>query len=154
MKRARAVRAAVELGACQRPVVFVRELMRFVDILELRRVLCRRHRGGMLVAMTPCLVDAIAERMLGNVPHQVVHPPFDERRVAEAITLVSEADDMPLVVVEVAHPEDAGRVGQAVTSARTYQVACAADLYGTGKVGAKRFAVPVRKATPPAQIVG
>lgn len=146
--------AARELGAPHQPVIFVRELMRFVDILELRRLLWKRHGGGILVAMTPCLVDAIAERMLCNVPHQVVHPPFDERRVQEAMALISGADELPLVVVEVASPEDAGRVAQAVTGARTYQVACAADLSSTGKLGYGRFAMSMRKVTRAAPIAG
>ncbi len=110
------------------PVFFVQELMRFVDILDLRRTMLRYDRRALLVTMTPCLVDAIAERLLGNVPHQVVHPPFDGQRVAEAMRRVAGAQEVPLVVVEVECPEQAGKVAQAVAGTRACFLACAADL--------------------------
>ncbi len=120
--------AAVTQRRSVQPVFFVQELMRFVDILDLRRTMLRYDRGAMLVTMTPCLVDAIAERLLGNVPHQVVHPPFDGQRVAEAMRRVAGTQEVPLVVVEVECPEQAGRVAQALAGTRAYFLACAADL--------------------------
>lgn len=109
-------------------VICVQDLLRFVDILELRRTLVRDNAQVVLVAMTPCLVDAIAERMLLGVPHEVLHPPFDTQRVELAVQRLAGSQAGPVVVVEVACPEDAVRVRQAVEATASPLITASADL--------------------------
>ncbi|MCR4438173.1 MAG: hypothetical protein QHJ34_03920 [bacterium] len=129
MKREGKVKVAAENAAEQGQVVIcIRDIMRFVDALELRRSLNKVNGHALLVAMTPCLVDSIAERMLGDVPHLVLHPPFDTLRVELAVQQLSGEGSGPLLLVEVACPEDAARVRQAVAAAARCLFTASADL--------------------------
>ena len=108
-------------------VICVRDLMRFVEILEVHRLLQKAQSRAVLLAMTPCLVDAIAEPMLADLPHQVLHAPVDSRRVEEAVERLM-GRDRALVVVEVLCPNDATRVLQAAEAISAHLVVASADL--------------------------
>ncbi len=108
-------------------VICVRDLMRFVEILELHRLLERAQSRAVLLAMTPCLVDAIAEPMLAPLPHEVLHAPFDGRRVQQAVERLM-GREQALVIVEVFSPDDAARVLQAAEAISAHLVVASADL--------------------------
>ena len=127
MKRRGGIRAAAPEVQEGVQLICVRDLMRFVDILELYRLLGKMHGRAVLVAMTPCLVDAIAEPMLAGLPHAFLHTPFDSQRVEEAVQRMKR-NEGALVVVEVACPEDAVRVLQGVEATGNSMLVASADL--------------------------
>ncbi|MGQ9559948.1 MAG: hypothetical protein ACUVTG_06140 [Candidatus Oleimicrobiaceae bacterium] len=108
-------------------LICVRDLMRFVEILEVHRLLQKAQSRAVLLAMTPCLVDAIAEPMLADLPHQLLHAPFDSRRVEEAVKRLMGREGA-LVVVEVLCPDDATQVVQAAEAISAHLVVTSADL--------------------------
>ncbi|MBC7185643.1 MAG: hypothetical protein H5U38_01270 [Calditrichaeota bacterium] len=109
-------------------VICIGDIMRFVDALELRRLLNKLNGRAVLVAMSPCLVDSIVERMLQDVPHQVLHPPLDTLRLGLAVQRLSGEGSGPLLLVEVTCPEDAARVRQAVQATARCLFTASADL--------------------------